>query len=131
MLQTLGNAEHPGDLLQECGIGSSPAGNISGDLDIRAGAERGQKIKFLEDESDLAFAQAGALAVGKRGEIDAVNGDASRVGLGQPAEQIKQRGLTAARRAHDGDKLPLLHAEGDAAQGGARDYKPMAPNLDA
>ena len=117
MLQTLGDAEHPGDLLEERGIGRGQAGNVNGDLDIRARAQRRQKIEFLEDESDFALAQPGALAVGKRREIHAIDGDASRVGAGQSAEQIKKRGLAAARRAHDRDELPFLHAEGNAAQG--------------
>ena len=98
------------------------AGNVNGDLDIRARAQRGQKIEFLEDESDLALAQPGALAVGKGGEIHAVDGDASRVGAGQSAEQIKERRLAAARRAHDRDELPFLHAEGDATQGWHIDF---------
>src|SRR5208283_950362 len=117
MLQTLRDTKHLGDLLQEHGIGGAQPGNVSSDFDIRARAESRQKIEFLEDESDLAFAQPGALAIGKRGKIHAIDGDASRVGVGQSPEQIKERGLAAARGANDGDELPFLHAEGDTAQG--------------
>ena len=117
MLQALGDAQHLGDFLQERGIGLAQAGDVNRDLDVRARAERRQKIEFLEHESDLALAQPRALAVGKRGEIHAVDGNASRIGAGQSAKQIKERGLAAARRADDGDELALLHAEGNTAQG--------------
>ena len=86
VLQPFGDAQHPGDLLQERGIGRSQAGNVAGNLDVRARAECGQKIKFLENETDLAFAQSRALAIGKCGKIHAIDGDASRVGAGQSAQ---------------------------------------------
>ena len=111
MLQTFGDAKHVGDLLKERRIGLAQTGDVNGDLDVRTRAERGQKIEFLKDKSDFALAQPGALAVGKGGEIHAVDGNASRIRAGQSAKQIKERGLAAARRAHDGDELTLLHTE--------------------
>src|ERR1700716_2811111 len=103
MLQTLGDAKHVGDLLQERGIGLAQTGDVNRDLDVRARAERRQKIEFLKHESDLALAQPGALAVGESGEIHAVDSNASRIRAVQSAKQIKERGLAAARRPHDGN----------------------------
>src|SRR5260370_3054419 len=99
MLQTLGDAKHVGDPLQERGIRLAQTGDVNGDLDVRARAERRQKIEFLEHESDLALAQPGAFAVGKGGEIHAVDSNASRIGAAKSAKQIKDRGLATAEPA--------------------------------
>jgi len=118
MVETSGDAEQFGNLLQVCGIGSAEAGDVGSDVDVALSGKRGEKVEFLEDESYFAFAEAGALGVGKRGEIDAVDGDAAGVGAGKASEQVKERGLAAAGRADYGDELTLLHAERDAAQRG-------------
>ncbi len=122
MLETLGDAEHLGDFFEERRIGLGDTGDINGDLDVRAGAEGREKIEFLKDESDLALAQTGALAVGERGEIDAIDGDASGIGAGESAEQVEERGLAAAGRADDSNELSSLHGEGNTAQGGDIDF---------
>ena len=84
------------------------AGNVQRDIDVGARVECGQQIEFLEDESDLAFAQLGALGIGELGEIVAVDDDVAGVGARQSAQQIKESGFAAARWAHDADKLSLL-----------------------
>ena len=102
--------------LKCAGIAIAVAGDFLRDRDVRARVERGQQVEFLEDESDLALAHAGALGVGERGQIVAVEHDAAAIGLGQSAEKIEESGFSAARRSDDADELALLHAEGDAAQ---------------
>ena len=98
------------------GIAVAVAGNFLRDENVRARVERGQQIEFLEDESDLALAHAGALGVGERGQIVAIEHDAAAIGAGEAAQQIKKCGFAAARGADDADELALLHAEGNAAQ---------------
>ena len=80
--------------------------------------ERGQQVELLEDESDLALAQPGALGVGELREVVAINDDVAGVGASQAAQQIEKGGLAAARGAYDADKLSLLHSKRDTPEGG-------------
>ena len=57
----------------------------------------------------------GALAVGERGKIHAVNDHAALGGLGQPAQQVKQSGLAGAGGADNGHKLPRLDGKRNSA----------------
>ena len=117
MPQTLGQAEKIGDAVEVRGIAVAVAGNFAARSSIlRTRVERRQQVEFLEDESDLALAHAGALGVGERGQVVAIEHDAAAVGARQSAQKIEQRGLAAARRADHADELALLHAEGNSAQ---------------
>src|ERR1035438_317248 len=114
MIETLRNPEHVSNFFQENGIRLS-ARDVNCDFNIRARAERRQQIESLKDKPDFAFAETRPLAVRESSEIDAVDRNAARVGVSQPAEHVKKGGLAAPRGTDDGDKLALLHAEGNAA----------------
>ena len=92
-----------------------------GNFDIAHGGERWEQVEFLKDEADTVFAQAGALGVVQCGKIHAVNDDAAAGGLGEATEEVKERGLSGAGGADDGDEFPAADGEGDAANGG--DFK--------
>ena len=99
-------------------MGSVRAGDIQRDINVGLRIEGGQQVEFLEDESDLALAQPGALGVGELRKVVAVNDDVAGVGASQSAQQVEKRGFAAARRADDADKFSLLHAKGDTPEGG-------------
>lgn len=88
-----------------------------GNLNVAHGRERGEQIELLEDESDAMLAQASPLSVVEGGEIDSIDHNAALGGLGEPAEQVKERGLSRAGGTDDGDKLARLNAERDAPHG--------------
>ena len=48
------------------------------------------------------------VGVGEFGEIHAVDDHVAGIGLREPAQQVKQRGLPAAGRADNADKFTLL-----------------------
>ena len=98
------------------------AGDVARDLDVAFGGQRGQQVEFLKDEADFRAPQAGAVGVGQLGEVDAVDDDAAGVGVREPAENVEQGRLAAARRADDGDELTLLDFERYASQGRHIDF---------
>ena len=85
-------------------------------LDVvqRGGAR--QQVEGLEDEADLLVADARQLVVVQLADQLAVEPVAALGGRVQAADQVHQRGLAGAGRAHDGHVLVVLDAQGDAAQ---------------
>src|SRR6185312_16892663 len=128
MFQASGHAQHFRYLLKEFRIGSVAAGDLAGNLDVVARGERWQKIELLEDKTDFALAHRRALRIRKRGEVRAINEHAAGGGLSQPAQNVKQRGLSAAGRAHNAYELALLGGQAHAAHGG-HIYLPNAVNF--
>ena len=81
----------------------------------RAGA--GQQVEGLEDEADFLVADAGQLVVIQFADqltVEPVVALGRRI---EAADQVHERGLAGARRAHDGHVFVVLDAQGDAAQG--------------
>jgi hypothetical protein len=72
------------------------------DGDVAPGGERGQKIKALEHEADLAAAQFGALSVRHVGKVVAVDQDFPTGGACQAADDVEQRRFAATGRSHHG-----------------------------
>src|SRR5581483_3752236 len=96
MLEALAEAQQIGNPIEESGIIAVRACNLVGDQNIGTCIQCGQQIKFLEDETNLAFAHAGTLSIGKRSEIVAIKDDAASVGARQTAEKVEKRGFAAA-----------------------------------
>src|SRR5690348_13505225 len=115
--QAVRNAQHLYDALKELvfffGVGSC---NVFGDGDIGVSVQGRQQVELLENEADLALAHLGSLSVREPGEVLAVNHHPAGIGVGQAAQEVKQGGFAAARRAHNGHEFALLHVKGDAAQ---------------
>ena len=101
-----------GGALFALGGGESPVGQ--GKLDVLEDREVADEVEALENETDLAVPDPGALGVVDAGDVVAVE----LVGaLGRRVEQPEdreQRRLAAARRTGDGDVLPLVDVEVDA-----------------
>src|SRR3974390_234427 len=112
------DAEQAGDSGDVCGVViGRGTGDVLRDVDVALRRERGQQVELLEDEADFLLAHARALGVGERGEVDAVDGDATGVGVSESTQDIEKGGLAATGRADDADELALLDLERYSAQG--------------
>ena len=81
----------------------------------------GEQVEGLEHQPEVQPLAAHLLVplgggVGGIEKLFAVDPDAAAVGPLQEIQAPQQRGLTAARGADDGQRLPLLHGEGDVLQ---------------
>ena len=90
--------------------------------DVAAGGEAGEEVEALEDEADGAAAKQGAVGVAHLAQVVAVDPHDAGGGRGEAAEDVEQRGLAAARGAHDGHYLAFMDFEVHPAQG--RDFDP-------
>ena len=97
-----------------------PAGACAGDRqrqhDVLLRRQRRQQVERLEDEADVLAAQARELAVVHARDVLAGDVDRARAGRVEAGEQVHQRRLARARRAHDGGELAGREVERDAAQ---------------
>ena len=89
----------------------------SGSRMFSSARERRQQVEGLEDEADVLAAQLGELACRSSSVMSSppiVHGARGRAV--EAGEQVHQRRLARARRAHDGGELAGGHVERDAAQ---------------
>src|SRR5580704_12753146 len=97
MRHSLRQTEKPHDFVEVGGIAIAVgAGNVEGNVNVRACVESRQQVELLKHESDLAFAQAGAFGVRELGKIVAIDHDAAGVSPGQATQEVKQCGFSAA-----------------------------------
>ena len=89
------------------------AEDVEAEQHVVDGRAPGHQPIALEDDADLA-AQRREIAE----RVDALDGDAARVRLGQAGDQVEDGGLAAAGLAEQGDDLAARHLEGDAVDGG-------------
>ena len=75
------------------------------------------EIVILEDEADLAVAVGVPVAAREVLGAHAVNEKFSPVVAVEPADDVEERGLSAARGAEDRRKFALAEGERDVAQG--------------
>ena len=103
-------AEGRGDAVGVLGLVDAGIEQRLGDgaIDGEARVERIERI--LEHELRLAAEGAQALA-GQAGQRCAVEGDGARRRLGELQHQAAERGLAAARFAHDGDGVARADVE--------------------
>ena len=73
-------------------------------------------MKLLEDESDFLGAEAREAGFVEARDVGAINDGPAGRGSIEAAENIDQRGLARAGRAHDGDPFAGLDAERDAVE---------------
>ena len=92
------------------------AGQLQRQLDVLLGAEHGQQVEELEDEADAVAAQPRQLGVAHRRDLRAVDLTVPAVGRVEPREQVHERRLARARRAHHRCELPAREGHVDAAQ---------------
>jgi hypothetical protein len=70
----------------------------------------------LEHEADRSVAEVGQRGGAELGDVPSAEAQLAGGGQIEGAEDVQERGLADARGAHDGDHLPRLEGEGDAAQ---------------
>src|SRR2546428_10020446 len=81
--------------------------NLHRDGDVFKRGQRGDEMEELEDESDLFASELRELILAKPRDVHAVDHDIARAWRVEPGDQAEQRGLAAARRPDDGDKLSV------------------------
>ena len=95
-------------------------GLASGDrqrqLDVLLRRQHRQEVEELEDEPDLVAPQPGELLVVQADDLGAVDLDRSRGGLVETGEDVHERRLPRAGRAHDRRELALRELGRDSAQ---------------
>ena len=78
--------------------------------------EIGNQVELLKDKADFLSPKAGEFVGREAQYLLAIEHDAARRGSVEAAEDIEQRALARAGRAHHGDPLAFLHGEGDLVQ---------------
>ncbi len=76
----------------------------------------GKRLKRWKTKPILSRRMPVRSASSRHGDVDAVHEDAAAGGPRQPAQQVQQGGLAAARGPDDGDELAALHVQVHAAQ---------------
>ena len=97
-------------------LGRPHAGFGHGELDVFPGCQHGQQVEALKNEAQPQEAKPSELPVGQALQPGAehLHGAARR--RVDPAQQLQQGGLAAARRSHDRHVLAAADRERDAAQ---------------
>ena len=88
-----------------------------GQLDVVEGGGARQQVEGLEDEADLAVADLRQLVVAHLRDHLAAQDVVALGGRVQAADEVHERRLARAGRAHDGDVLAGIDGEADPAQG--------------
>ena len=115
MIESLVDTEKPRDAVEmRLVVIAMYAGDVTSNLDIGAGIERRQQVELLEDKTDLALAHAGALGVGKLGEVVAIYDHAAGIRARESAKHVEQSGFTAAGWTYDADELSGFYCERDS-----------------
>src|SRR6266851_6601604 len=115
VVQAALEAQHLGNDVETVGV-EAIAVNELRDGDVAFGGQGGQQIEALEDEANLVAAELGTRRVTELGQIVAVHQHAAAGGLGQSADDVKKRGLSAAGGPHDRNRLSRQDLKVDAAE---------------
>jgi hypothetical protein len=92
------------------------AASRPGEGHVVTGVEGSDQVEELEDKPDMVSAVAVELALGGVCDVDAGDGQVSRIGAVEPADQVEQGRLPAPAWSHYQHHLASLHREVDAAQ---------------
>ena len=85
--------------------------------DVLLGGEDRYEVEGLEDEAETIAAQPREALVVEMSELVAVDDDGAGARLVEPGEQVHERGLAGAGRAHDRGELAAWEAGRDVAEG--------------
>ena len=101
--------------------GSSPrrrvlAGDREGQPDVLGHVEQRDQVERLEDEARPVATQSRGAVVGQAADDLALEHDVAGRRPVEAAEQLEQRALAAARRAHERDEFAGGDRQGDAAE---------------
>ncbi len=109
------------DLVERCRYGRPPrvfAGQSQRQRHVVGGAELGQKVERLEDESDPLAPYAGQGPLRSTRQVRPVQCDRARRGPVQARRAVQQRGLARARGPHHGGEAASLEAQRDVVERG-------------
>ena len=99
-------------------VGRRPlAGDREREQDVLLRRQRREQVERLEHEADVRAAQSREVAVLHARDVLAGDPDGARGGRVEAGEQVHERRLAGARRAHDGRELAGGQVERDAAEG--------------
>ena len=80
-------------------------------LDVALGREHRQQVVHLEDEADVSARHLPSAPLDSRSICDAVDFDAARRRPIEAADEVQQRRLARARRAHERDEIAARQIE--------------------
>jgi hypothetical protein len=92
------------------------AAEFGGEQDVFFGGEGGDELVALENEPELAAAQAGEAVFRQADDLFAVEEDAAGGGVIESGEEAEEGAFAAAGGAHDGDELAGRDVEIEAAE---------------
>ena len=92
------------------------AGEREREHDVLCRREHREQVEELEDEADVLAPQQRQVVVAELGDVLAADRHAARGRAVEPGEDVHQRRLAGARRAHDRGQLAGGDAEIDAAE---------------
>ena len=91
--------------------GIARARDLHRDGDVLKRGQRGDEMEELEDESDLFAPELRELVLAELRDVHAVDQHVPGAWRIEPGNQAEQRGLSAAGRPDDGDKLSVRDVE--------------------
>ena len=103
-------------ILEPLAVGLFP-GDRQRQEHILLGRQHREQVEELEDEADVLPSQLRDLGVAKFAELGAGEDDLAAGRLVQRREDVHERRLARARRAHDRGQLPAGDFEADTAKG--------------
>jgi hypothetical protein len=92
-------------------LGSRQARELERQLHVLTRGENGDQVERLKEESDVVVPPAGERAFGHHRRFFIQDDEPSAAGFVHAGNEVKQRALSRAGRAHEGDKLAALHGE--------------------
>ena len=101
-------------------LGPRRARELGRDQDVVANRQVVEQLEELEDEADLRPPEPGSVRLAEPVDADAVEVDLAAGRPVQPADQVEQGRLAAARRAHDRGHPPGLDVEREPVERGSR-----------
>jgi hypothetical protein len=113
---TLGRETDRGDDLVQPGRVGLAAGELERQRDVLGRREHREQVEELEDEPDVVAAQLRQRRVVEIADVDAGDRHLARSGLVEAGEDVHERRLARARRAHDGRQATGGDVDRDAAQ---------------
>src|SRR5919197_1327489 len=116
VLAALGQPDLGDQLVVPAWLGLA-AGDLERQEDVLLRREHRQQVEELEDEADVIAPQRGQPGVVEAGHLGIADPHLPTVGLVEAGEDVHERRLARARRAHDGGQPPGLDLERDAPEG--------------
>ena len=118
--------EHGGDTL--FALASPHVEVFEWQLDVLEDVEFVDEVEALEDESDIALAETGAVALLEVAHFGVTEPVVAGGGVVEEAQDVEQGGLATARWTHNGDKFAVFDFKTDTVEGdgfnffGAEDF---------